>query len=122
MRSHVPASERVTSVAGVTPLRGGVAHILDIIGGTVPGFHLPPERERKEVIHVAGVIAGAGLIGLPSRAGWDVACLISALMLRTHVKKSACVLVHGGLQFPSAGYLEGVRREHLTHVTETRCC
>ncbi len=93
VRSHVPASDRVTSVAGVTGLKRGAAQIWDITGGTVPGFHVPPGRERKEVMHVAGVIARAGSIGLPSRAGWDVACLISELMLRTHVKRSACVLV-----------------------------
>ena len=113
MRIHVPASEGVTSVAGVTPLRGRAAQNWDITGGTVPGFHLPPGRERKEVMHVAGMIAGAGLIGLPSRAGWDVACLISALMLRTHVKRSACVLVHGGLRSPSGsgGSERGTSRE-----------
>ena len=84
-------------MAGVTALMGGAAQIWDITGGTVPGFHFPPGRERKEVMHVAGVIAGASLIGLPSRVGWDVACLISALMRRTHIKRSPCVLVHGGL-------------------------
>ena len=49
MRIHVPASEGVTSVAGVTPLRGRPAQTWDITGGTVPGFHLPPGRERKEL-------------------------------------------------------------------------
>ncbi len=76
------------------------------------------------MMHVPGVTAGAGLIGLPSRAGFR---WISALMMCTHVNGSACELVHGGLLilrvwWQGAGYHEGVRREHLTRVWDTRCC
>ena len=79
MRIHVPASEGVTSVAGVTPLRGRAAQNWDITGGTVPGFHLPPGRERKELQRVvlatavsaasAAAAVSAGAATSPANAG-----------------------------------------------------
>ena len=71
MRIHVPASEGVTSVAGVTPLRGRAAQTWDITGGTVPGFHLPPGRERKKLqpVVLATAVSAASAAAAAVSAG-----------------------------------------------------